>query len=206
MSKQPEVRAPEGARKLPEWVSFPAAITGFTIFAFATSSFYVIALERSLHGPLTIYFSLTDYLRITPVWAIPTLGVGVLTVLILELLAAIKGGSRLVEFFREWLKPHKPIGARFFIQPCAACLPLAQVAATCWLRCHRRGREGAGGCRWDASKALLGAALKCPLYYLSSKNTEWVYFQGYPTLSVVETSILAISGGHDDDCAIIASG
>src|SRR4029077_9897400 len=175
--------------KLPEWVSFPAAITGFTIFAFATSSFYVIALERSLHGPLTIYFSLTDYLRITPVWAIPTLGVGVLTVLILELLAAIKGGSRLVEFFREWLKPHKPIGARFFIQPCAACLPLAQVAATCWLRCHRRGREGAGRRR-------------VPLGCL----TEWVYFQGYPTLSVVETSILAISGGHDDDCAIIASG
>jgi hypothetical protein len=188
MSKQPEVRAPEGARKLPEWVSFPAAITGFTIFAFATSSFYVIALERSLHGPLTIYFSLTDYLRITPVWAIPTLGVGVLTVLILELLAAIKGGSRLVEFFREWLKPHKPIGARFFIQPCAACLPLAQVAATCWLRCHPRGREGAGRRRVPLGclKSAFGGGAKMPFVLLIFQKHRVGLFSRVSNLEVLK--------------------
>jgi hypothetical protein len=50
-----------------------------------------------------------------------------------------------------------------------------------------RGRPPAGAAGMP-QKRFWGAALKCRLYYLSSKNTEWVYFQGYPTLSV-ETSI-----------------
>jgi len=77
----------EKADKLPEWASLTAAVTGITIFAFATSSFYVLgvagslaqplAIYYSLAQPLAIYFSLADYLRITPSWAIPTLGLAV---------------------------------------------------------------------------------------------------------------------------------
>jgi hypothetical protein len=69
-------RAPasEKAGKLPEWVAPTAILTGTTIFAFATSSFYVAGLAFILKAPLAIYFSLTDYLRITPSWAVPTLG------------------------------------------------------------------------------------------------------------------------------------
>lgn len=66
--------APEKAGKLPEWASFTAVVTGISIFAFATSSFYVFGLASALREPLAIYFSPTDYLRITPLWAIPTLG------------------------------------------------------------------------------------------------------------------------------------
>jgi hypothetical protein len=64
----------EKAGKLPEWATATAVITGISIYAFAASSFYVYALARTLDKPLAIYFSPADYLRITPLWAIPTLG------------------------------------------------------------------------------------------------------------------------------------
>jgi hypothetical protein len=66
------------AGKLPEWATATAVVTGFTIVAFGTSSFYVSELEVALGQTLSIYFSLTDYLRITPKWAISTLGVAIL--------------------------------------------------------------------------------------------------------------------------------
>jgi hypothetical protein len=83
--------APEKAGKLPEWVNFTAAVTGITIFAFATSSFYVFGLAFALKEPLSIYFSPADYLRITPSWAIPTLGISALIVLFYALVLAPLG-------------------------------------------------------------------------------------------------------------------
>ena len=76
------VQAPLSAKsgKLPEWASLTAVVTGITIFAFATSSFYVTGLAFLLQEPLAIYFSPTDYLRITPSWAIPTLGLAGLVI------------------------------------------------------------------------------------------------------------------------------
>jgi hypothetical protein len=67
--------------KLPEWASFTAIIAGITFFAFAASSFFVYAFADHLDIPLAIYFSPTDYLKITPAWAIPTLGSGALVLM-----------------------------------------------------------------------------------------------------------------------------
>ena len=69
------------ARQHPDWASLTAVVTVSTVFAFTTSSFYVFAVGLNLPTPLAIYFSPTDYLRITPSWAIPTLGYGVLLLL-----------------------------------------------------------------------------------------------------------------------------
>lgn len=81
------------AGKLPEWASFTAAVTGVTIFAFATSSFYVFGLSYTLKKPLAVYFSPTDYLRITPSWAIPTLATLCLGALIVGIcLLSFAGG------------------------------------------------------------------------------------------------------------------
>jgi hypothetical protein len=73
--------APEKAGKLPEWVSLTGIVTAITVFAFVTSSFYVYGLGLSLNERLAIYFSPADYLRIAPLWAIPTLGFGGLVLL-----------------------------------------------------------------------------------------------------------------------------
>jgi hypothetical protein len=63
------------ASKLPEWASLTAVVTGISISAFATSSFYVWGLADVLKRPLAVYFSPTDYLRITPAWTVPTLSI-----------------------------------------------------------------------------------------------------------------------------------
>ena len=63
------------ASKLPEWASLTAVVTGISIYAFATSSFYVWGLADVLKKPLAVYFSPADYLRITPAWTVPTLGI-----------------------------------------------------------------------------------------------------------------------------------
>ena len=63
------------ASKLPEWASLTAVVTGISIYAFATSSFYVWGLADVLKKPLAVYFSPTDYLRITPAWTVPTLSI-----------------------------------------------------------------------------------------------------------------------------------
>jgi hypothetical protein len=76
---------PEKSGKLPEWAKI---VTVVTIFAFVTSSYYVNALSRALEAPLATYFSPADYLRITPSWAIPTLGVSVLVVLLFVMVFA----------------------------------------------------------------------------------------------------------------------
>lgn len=51
-----EVSAPEKAGKFPQWASLTAVVTGITIFAFATSSFYVFGVELHIHKPLAIFF------------------------------------------------------------------------------------------------------------------------------------------------------
>jgi len=63
------------ASQLPEWASLTAVVTGISIYAFATSSFYVWGLADVLKKPLAVYFSPTDYLRITPAWTVPTLSI-----------------------------------------------------------------------------------------------------------------------------------
>jgi len=107
MSEQPEAPAPEKSGKLPEWASFTAAVTLITIFAFGTSSFYVAGLASSLSEPLAIYFSPTDYLRITTSWAIPPLGVAALVFLVLALF--------LPRFLHRWQNLHERFGVRFYL-------------------------------------------------------------------------------------------
>jgi hypothetical protein len=70
----PRAPAPKKDGKLPEWASFTVLVTAVTVFAFAASGFYVFALTERLGVPLAVYFSPTDYLRITPSWATSTLG------------------------------------------------------------------------------------------------------------------------------------
>jgi len=70
--------APKKDGKLPEWASFTALVTTVTVFAFTTSSFYVNSVSSQLGYSLAIYFSPADYIRITPVWATPTLGFGLI--------------------------------------------------------------------------------------------------------------------------------
>ncbi len=107
MSEQPEAPAPEKSGKLPEWASFTAAVTLITIFAFGISSFYVAGLASSLREPLAIYFSPTDYLRITTSWAIPPLGVAALVFLVLALF--------LPRFLHRWQNLHERFGVRFYL-------------------------------------------------------------------------------------------
>jgi hypothetical protein len=57
--------------KLPEWATLTTVITATSVFAFATSSFYVFAFGFAEQTPFAIYFSPADYLRIAPSWLIP---------------------------------------------------------------------------------------------------------------------------------------
>jgi hypothetical protein len=113
MSEQPEKPAPEKTGKLPEWASATAAVTLITIFAFGTSSFYVDALGASFSEPLAIYFSPSDYLRITASWAIPTLGVAAF-VFVFFALHPISTELLLPQFLHRWENLQERLGVRFW--------------------------------------------------------------------------------------------
>jgi hypothetical protein len=109
---------PEKAGKLPEWASFTAVVTGISVFAFATSSFYVFGLASALREPLAIYFSPTDYLRITPLWAIPTLGFA-------ALMFAVYGFVPTMALRSSWLAKRAAkfrLKTRFLLAGCASLL------------------------------------------------------------------------------------
>jgi hypothetical protein len=73
---------------LPEWATLTSIITAFTVLSFSSSSFFVGYFSGAIGFDLASYFSPTDYLRITPVWAIPTIGfVGALAILVSAMIA-----------------------------------------------------------------------------------------------------------------------
>jgi hypothetical protein len=78
-------RPPGKSSTVPEWASLAGIVTATTVFGFAASSFYVAGLASALDKPLAIYFSPADYLRITPPWAIPTLGLFALLLFFAEM-------------------------------------------------------------------------------------------------------------------------
>jgi hypothetical protein len=69
------MKTPTSGARQREWVNLTAVVTGISIYAFATSNFYVWGLADVLKKPLAVYFSPTDYLRITPGWTVPTLSI-----------------------------------------------------------------------------------------------------------------------------------
>jgi hypothetical protein len=68
-------------------------ITGTTVVAFAASNLFVFGLSIALHHDLASHFEILDWVRITPVWALPAaLYCGIVTGS--GLLAVIVGGAR----------------------------------------------------------------------------------------------------------------
>jgi len=75
-AKNDETAAPaQGQAGKHEWASLTAVITGISVFAFGASSYFVLGVSDALNKQLAIYFSTTDYIRITPSWLVPSLGV-----------------------------------------------------------------------------------------------------------------------------------
>ncbi len=64
--------------KTSKWPDFAPLITFIGVACFTASLTYVAGLSAGLNQNLMGFFDLTDFLRITPAWAIPAIGFSVL--------------------------------------------------------------------------------------------------------------------------------